>query len=100
MKLIGFILSKLIGLCKDYFKELHIPQQGGLTIYLCALLCPELIARVKELEKQVRRHKAACHAGLWAYGEMLDLKAANARLKELGLNQMRHWRDALAAYLK
>ena len=24
----------------------------------------------------------------------------NARLKELGLNQMRHWRDALAAYLK
>jgi dTDP-4-dehydrorhamnose reductase len=23
----------------------------------------------------------------------------NARLKELGLNQMRHWRDALAAYL-
>ena len=24
----------------------------------------------------------------------------NARLKELGLNQMRHWRDALASYLK
>jgi dTDP-4-dehydrorhamnose reductase len=24
----------------------------------------------------------------------------NARLKELGLNQMRHWREALAAYLK
>ena len=24
----------------------------------------------------------------------------NAHLKELGLNQMRHWRDALAAYLK
>lgn len=24
----------------------------------------------------------------------------NERLKELGLNQMRHWRDALAAYLK
>ena len=24
----------------------------------------------------------------------------NARLKDLGLNQMRHWRDALAAYLK
>ncbi len=24
----------------------------------------------------------------------------NARLKELGLNHMRHWRDALAAYLK
>lgn len=24
----------------------------------------------------------------------------NARLKELGLNQMRHWRDALAAYLQ
>jgi len=24
----------------------------------------------------------------------------NARLKELGLNEMRHWRDALAAYLK
>ncbi len=24
----------------------------------------------------------------------------NARLKELGLNRMRHWRDALAAYLK
>jgi dTDP-4-dehydrorhamnose reductase len=24
----------------------------------------------------------------------------NARLKQLGLNQMRHWRDALAAYLK
>lgn len=24
----------------------------------------------------------------------------NARLKELGLNQMRHWRDALEAYLK
>jgi dTDP-4-dehydrorhamnose reductase len=24
----------------------------------------------------------------------------NARLKKLGLNQMRHWRDALAAYLK
>ena len=24
----------------------------------------------------------------------------NARLKELGLNQMRHWQDALAAYLK
>jgi dTDP-4-dehydrorhamnose reductase len=24
----------------------------------------------------------------------------NARLKELGLNQMRHWRDALAGYLK
>ena len=24
----------------------------------------------------------------------------NARLKELGLHQMRHWRDALAAYLK
>ncbi len=24
----------------------------------------------------------------------------NARLKELGINQMRHWRDALAAYLK
>jgi len=24
----------------------------------------------------------------------------NARLKELGLNQMRHWRDALMAYLK
>ena len=24
----------------------------------------------------------------------------NARLNELGLNEMRHWRDALAAYLK
>jgi dTDP-4-dehydrorhamnose reductase len=24
----------------------------------------------------------------------------NARLKELSLNQMRHWRDALAAYLQ
>src|SRR5262249_40016823 len=24
----------------------------------------------------------------------------NAHLKKLGLNQMRHWRDALAAYLK
>jgi dTDP-4-dehydrorhamnose reductase len=24
----------------------------------------------------------------------------NARLKELGLNQMRHWREALTAYLK
>jgi dTDP-4-dehydrorhamnose reductase len=24
----------------------------------------------------------------------------NARLKELGLNRMRHWREALAAYLK
>jgi dTDP-4-dehydrorhamnose reductase len=24
----------------------------------------------------------------------------NARLKDLGLNQMRHWREALAAYLK
>ena len=24
----------------------------------------------------------------------------NARLKQLGLNEMRHWRDALAAYLK
>jgi dTDP-4-dehydrorhamnose reductase len=24
----------------------------------------------------------------------------NARLKELGMNEMRHWRDALAAYLK
>jgi len=24
----------------------------------------------------------------------------NARLKQLGLNQMRHWREALAGYLK
>jgi dTDP-4-dehydrorhamnose reductase len=24
----------------------------------------------------------------------------NARLKQLGLNEMRHWREALAAYLK
>jgi dTDP-4-dehydrorhamnose reductase len=78
----------------EHFGLFHMTNEGSCTWYEFARTIFELSGVEANLSPTTSDiYKAPAHRPKYSVLE-------NARLKELGLNQMRHWRDALSAYLK
>jgi dTDP-4-dehydrorhamnose reductase len=78
----------------EQFGLFHITNEGSCTWYAFARAIFELAAIDANLSPTTS--EAYVTPAIRPRYSVLE----NARLKQLGLNQMRHWRDALAAYLK
>ena len=78
----------------DHFGLFHMTNEGSCTWYEFARAIFELTGVEADLAPTTSEsYKTPAIRPKYSVLE-------NARSKELGLNQMRHWRDALAAYLK
>jgi dTDP-4-dehydrorhamnose reductase len=85
-------IAQLLG--TDQFGLFHITNEGSCTWYEFAQAIFELASVRADLSPTTSdAYKAPAARPRYSVLE-------NARLKELGLNRMRHWRDALAAYLE
>jgi len=81
-------------LTTEHFGLFHMTNEGSCTWYEFARTIFELSGVEANLTPTTSDiYKAPAHRPKYSVLE-------NARLKGLGLNQMRHWRDALSAYLK
>ena len=81
-------------LATEAFGLFHITNEGSCTWYEFARAIFEMAGVDADLSPTTSEaYKASAIRPKYSVLE-------NARLKELGLNEMRHWRDALAAYLK
>ena len=77
-----------------YFGLFHMTNEGSCTWYEFARAIFELSGIEADLSPTTSEvYKTPAIRPKYSVLE-------NARLKDLGLNQMRHWREALAAYLK
>jgi len=81
-------------LTAGHFGLFHMTNEGSCTWYEFARSIFELSGIEADLSPATSQ-KYHAPAARPKYSVL-----ENARLKELGLNQMRHWRDALADYLK
>ena len=78
----------------EHFGLFHMTNEGSCTWYEFARAIFELSGVDADLSPTTsEQYKTPAARPKYSVLE-------NARLNELGLNQMRHWRDALAAYLK
>jgi len=78
----------------EHFGLFHMTNEGSCTWYEFARAIFEIAGVETDLSPTTSdAYKTAAIRPKYSVLE-------NARLKELGLNQMRHWREALTAYLK